>query len=80
MPMDESLFLVSAPDTAGAPVDAFCLGVVQVHEVDHIDLFTNKRTVFTSSSSSGTSGADAAEQQQMQQQSHRQWTVTSVNP
>jgi hypothetical protein len=33
MPMDESLFLVPAEDTAGDPVDNFCLGIIQVHEV-----------------------------------------------
>lgn len=31
--MDESLFLVPAPDTAGQAVDNFCLGVIHVHEV-----------------------------------------------
>lgn len=33
IPMDESLFLVPAADTAGPAVDNFCLGVITVHEV-----------------------------------------------
>ena len=36
MPMDEALFLVPAPDTAGQAVDDFCLGVSHVHEVGRV--------------------------------------------
>jgi hypothetical protein len=42
MPMDESLFLVRAPDTAGEAVDNFCLGVIQVHEVGTWDSTTTQ--------------------------------------
>lgn len=40
MPMDESLFLVPAPDTAGDAVDNFCLGVIHVEEVSDCRLPT----------------------------------------
>lgn len=33
MPMDEALFLVPAPNSAGPAVDNFCLGVIYVNEV-----------------------------------------------
>jgi hypothetical protein len=71
--MDESLFLVPAPDTAGEAVDSFCLGVVRVTEVDHVDLFTNKRTVFrsTPAAAAATAASDGAS---------LQWTAAEVNP
>lgn len=72
MPMDESLFLVPAPDTAGQAVDNFCLGVIHVHEVDHVDLFANKRAVFTSS--------QEQHEEQESSSSSRTWAVENVNP
>ncbi|WIA08454.1 hypothetical protein OEZ86_011056 [Tetradesmus obliquus] len=79
MPADEDLFLQPAPDSAGSAAPDFCLGVVQVTEVDHVDLYTNQRRIFSSQLAAvvaaGTpSNGDAPSQPALR------WETRNVNP
>ncbi|KAF6237644.1 hypothetical protein COO60DRAFT_705986 [Scenedesmus sp. NREL 46B-D3] len=79
MPADESLFLQPAPESAGSAAPDFCLGVVQVTEVDHVDLYTNQRRVFSSqpaalvAAGTADNGGEAA-------QAGLRWETRNVNP
>eukprot|EP00877_Chromochloris_zofingiensis_P008741 jgi/Chrzof1/411/Cz01g14250.t1 len=71
IPDNEHLFTQPAPESAGEPVPNFCIMVMKVFEVDHVELFTNKRTVFKLHSAPGK-GNDSKPLQQ--------WTTEEVNP
>lgn len=44
---DESEFEKTPPDTSDPPVDTFAVVQMDVREVDYVDLFNNKRNLYT---------------------------------